>query len=738
MLCCKRLVLAVLATTAVSQWSLADVTDAQVRQAAARMEQYLWQEQDAATGRWDQEIYAQGIHAGGVTALVTQALLVNGVGAQHPRLAPTIAYLQRTRLQGTYAVAVRAHVWAQLPEAYHRNLLGDTQWLLRLADKRSQFRYAMGRRGSVNHSLTHFGALGVWEGAKRGVAVPDKFWLNLEDYFLDVQLFDGGWGYSPGSDSYGSMTAAGLTVLLLTQQQAHRRDMQPDPRLTKGIADALAWFDAYFEGPKNPRHGRWNYYYLFALERAALAGGVRYLNDLDWFQTGASYIIETQEDDGSLGHSPVHTALGLIFLARGRKPLWVTKLTVPEHNCNSRPNDIFFLSEYLSDLREGELSWQTLSVDAPVEAWHAAPLAYLSTDRRIRLTREQKASIKRYLDCGGTLLANPDNGDGRFADSIRELAAELYPQWPMRPLPPDHPVYRLLEQVKPDVGRSVAGMTNGVRELIVLPDSDWGALWQTGRLEGRAPAWRLATNLWALVTDRGVLPGRLVRRFQPRQQRPVTGDCYVAQVRYAGNWLPEPATWELFADTLFNRTGIELFADSVDLAQLGEQPMSLAHLVGVDPIELTEVELKSIEKYLAAGNTLLVETAGGRGRFARSVEKQLAAQLKTAAQPIPRDHPLITGQGLANGYDNTTVQYRRYAVARLAMQPRPHLAAIVVHNRPAVIITEEDLSQGMLNINHWGIAGYTPHSARQLATNIVLWARRTGAAAGAVVGVGDE
>jgi hypothetical protein len=41
--------------------------------------------------------------------------------------------------------------------------------------------------------------------------------------------------------------------------------------------------------------------------------------------------------------------------------------------------------------------------------------------------------------------------------------------------------------------------------------------------------------------------------------------------------------------------------------------------------------------------------------------------------------------------------------------------------RPAIIISNEDLSQGMIRVNHWGVVGYDNETTEKLLTNLVLW-----------------
>lgn len=687
-------------------------TDARITAAIAGLQQYLLAQQMQNTGGFPEGRYANSDQAGGGTALVVTALLASGVSAQHPQMQRAIRYLDTITPRGVYARALRAHVWARLPDDYHHKLVTDARWLTQAADEHGRFGYTNPGVGAFNHSTTHYGILGLWEAAKRNVHVKPQFWQSAVAHFRRAQRGDGGWGYMPDTDSTGSMTAAGLTVLLIAQQEAQRGQMKPDPRTAFPIAEGLAWFDKHFDGPDNP-FGAWRLYYLYAVERVALACGRRYFGEHDWFVTGAQWILDNLIDDGGLPGGVIDSAFALMFLSRGRVPVWAAKLELTDTPWNNRPHDLYYLTQYLSEFREGEMNWQTVNIDAPPEHWQQTPLLYLASDDALELTPQRKAALKRYLDTGGTLLCNPDMGSMRFIRSIHALAAELYPQWPLRELQDDHLLYSALHQIPGRGAQKVFAVGNGARELIVLADRDWAFQWQSADTRGRNAAWKLPTNLWTIVTDRGLLRARLDERFDEPIEREQVGTFTVGQLRYDGNWRPEPAAWDTFATTLFNRTGLRVRTVVVEFGDLEFTPVDLVHLTGVEPHAFEASQLEALMAYAKRGGTVLIETVGGRGRFAADLE----AQLDRGAAPLAATHPIISG-----AIDARRVRYTRYAVARMGVGRWPRIGAVFVDDRPALIFSNEDLSLAMLRMTHWGIVGYRPQSAEALMTNLAMHA----------------
>jgi hypothetical protein len=79
---------------------------------------------------------------------------------------------------------------------------------------------------------------------------------------------------------------------------------------------------------------------------------------------------------------------------------------------------------------------------------------------------------------------------------------------------------------------------------------------------------------------------------------------------------------------------------------------------------------------------------------------------------------LTTGQTLAGGYENTTVQTGRAYTHSGA--GRPSLSVRFVEDHAAIIVVRGDLTCALAGLNHWEIAGLTPRAARQLVANSVL------------------
>lgn len=680
------------------------------------MKKYFYDRQQG-DGSWPD--YHGERNKGGVTCIVTLALLVSGESMQHPQIQKALKFLRSTEITGTYAMSLRAHVWSYLPDGFLPMLKDDAEWLLNASKKHELglFDYTGNSSKRVDHSVAQYGMLGLWQASKRGIHVPTQFWQRINGHFTSSQSPAGGWGYNLSGGDRESMTLAGLTAMLTAQQELYRGSRAANAKMQKVIDKGLEWMDKRFTNGTT-------WYALYGLERVALASGTRYFNGRDWFQAGANKIVGMVQKSGHLagghGGNDVATAFGLMFLARGRVPIWVNKLEIPGYNWNNRPNDLYFLTHYLSNLREGEVNWQSININHKPEDWLIAPMAYLSGTSALKLDDKQKANLKRFLDLGGLLWCNAENGSSEFTNSIRKLASELYPRLKMKPLAPDHRLFKSLHIVERSGSQQIQSVSNGARDLILMPGKDWGFSFQSEKKPGEGAHWKLISNLFALGTERGRFNNRLEPVLTTRTKREKKGDITIGRAAFDGIWLPEPGTWAVAGVPIWNRTGIEVKTVDVELAKLDQFNGPLVHLTGTHAIRLNEAQSAAIKKYVERGGTILIENVGGRGVFTSRMEDELRPLLGTAARAVGMGSDILNGNRDLGGVNAKAVSYRRHALVRLGLQNRPNLAAFLVKGRPAVIVSHEDLSLGALGVRQDGILGYSRTSARALLNNIVV------------------
>ena len=740
-----------------------DLTDEHISAAIEALVEELHERKDGRTfwdadrGRGD----GSQFQTGGYTALVVLSLLYAGESYQNPRMADAIRYLQDLEMEGTYAVAVRAMIWAMLPPRFQSNLERDARWLINgfSRDAGGWAYYQLPTTTVRDNSLRQYGGLGLWEAAQRGVRVPNQLWQALERGYLEMRLADGGWNYRGSGPATGSMTAAGVGTLFMIQDILHAGDRvrlrpQRDPsEAERALESGLNWLSEHFRSDENPGRDQYFYYYLYGVERVGLASGFKYFGEHDWYREGAAELIHrlcawdpqaetmtvhrTLYGDGRRARPRNDDlAFALMFLSRGRVPVAFNKLEDERLRWNNRPRDVANLSRWLSDETAGELNWQIVGIETPVEEWFDAPVLYFASHESIHWLDGADAAtpevdrIRTYLNGGGMLFAVQEDAGRDFARSVRTLGTLAFPQYEWRPLPRDHWAFSAHTPIRSDSIR-LEGLSNGVRELIILAvDGDLSASYQRGAQTARRDDYALAGNIFLHASEMNRAPARLAAlddRADPIGPDAETAGgrpLRVARARHPGNWNPEPAALDRFRRVLLKRGDLDLTIEQVPLAQIHEtRPRpDLVLVSGTDAVSFRADERDAMVRFVRGGGVILFETAGGMGPFAHDAERRMRGMLGAEVIDLARSE-LIRGTFSESAPDLTQVDYRPFTLDVLgSLETRPRLRGIVIDGHPRVLFSREDLSHALLNRTSWGINGYSPTSARRLLRSIALYA----------------
>ncbi len=731
--------------------------------------------------QWTYVKHGEESQGGGYTAIAVLSLLYAGESYQSPRLRDAVDHLMQLPMQGTYARALRTHVWAQLPNRFRDKLSDDTQWLLGAFSERAVgWDYDMNpNTGRKDNSLRQYAILGLWEAAKRGIEIEPRYWQMFEDAFIDCQLANGAWNYKADSaPPRGSMTAAGLTVLFITQDFLHAAEaVDADSRAgrnNRSIELGLQWMEQNFSPTSHPGRNADFYYYLYGVERVGLASGYKFFGEHDWFREGAAELIrricEWNPTTGTMtvydraeGRGPSinnhHLAFALMFLSRGRVPVVINKLQIDGLAWNNRPRDVANLTTSIRDFTETNVIWQIVDFDARPEDWLDAPLAYLASDeplpwlanvdvnpaafkREVRDFLDKRASgelpmdaappdrpdvpelnkLKRYLDLGGTLLAVNEGSRDSFAKSIETAGTLMYPQYEWRVLPDDHPIFT----ITPTRGRKprLKALSNGVRELIIISNTDLSRTFQT-RDRSNPTEYQVAANIFFYASEMNRARPRLARHvYEVSKDASGVREAVIVRAIHSGNWKPEPRAHDSLEAYLADTRDLSLRLLDRPLHSIGDLDVTpmLVHVSGIDAHEFSEAEREAVRKYVQSGGTILFDTPGGLGEFTLSAEQMAANLFNQPIQTMLR-HELITGDRSDTAPNLSRVQYRPFALEQFGSRElTPRLRAMGIEGEPRIIFSREDLTHGLLDQPGWNIVGYNPQSARDLFGNIIEYA----------------
>ena len=293
-------------------------------------------ERQRVDGSWDREPH----YGVGFSALAVYTLLKSGVGRDHPAVRRGMAFVRAGPAHHTYGLSCKILALSSfLEEGGASGELRDaTEELVDWQEASGLYAYPLypgGARLPDDLSNTLYAALALRAAAKRGVEVPPRTWEKLVRGALlcasKEEAGSGrgrrpaprGFGYRQAAAARGSTTTAGLTVLLAAREALEDRLGRRELReIDTAVEQGLAWLDENMTWTENPGATRWHYFFIYGVERLGALLGAQVLGRVNWYWSGAEYLVEVQGEKGdwSGGEGAVDTCLALLFLNRATAP----------------------------------------------------------------------------------------------------------------------------------------------------------------------------------------------------------------------------------------------------------------------------------------------------------------------------------------------------------------------------------------------------------------------------------
>jgi len=750
------LVLSAVWTAAVSAFPLSasaaePVTGAQVRAAILRAVDALRAAQ-RPDGTWPD--YAQ---EGGVTALVTYALLEAGLSPREARMARALERVRALPHRSTYVVALKVLALASAdPKRYARAIQSAADWLVARQTETGAWGYgtpppaALATAGAGGGALegarrqvevrrqyerpdasnSQFALLALAEAERAGAKVPLEVWRKADRHFRAVQLPGGGWGYvyhEPDPDeAYGSITAAVAAGLLLCHERLAGREPQATTadRLA-AVEKGLEWLARHYTIKENPNRAlAWYYFWLYSLERLGVISGRWTFGSHDWFREGAELLVRGQRRTGRWTDRLYHDALCLLFLVKGQKPLLVQRL-MWSGAWRRDPRDLARLVAYLGDRVGGEpVDWRTLPAEASLEDYLAAPILHVAGRGALRMLPAAAPRLEEYVRQGGLVLVDPEGGDTELVQSARVLFESAFAGAEFQPLDADHPLARAVHEVDPKaLGLEVLQV--GCRVGVVLATKGLADRWVSADPSRAGEALRFGENLAVYATAGGaMLLGRLDSpqvRDLPEPRVPLMGSIWVGQVQHDGDWDPRPFALPSLLDDLVARFGVRVYTRPIpirlDRTNLGNY--AVLYLTGHRAFHLSESERRALEGHLRRGGFLWAHACCGSKAFDKAFRALMAEMFPDARlHRLPPDHPIYTAT------PGGRIDSVAYSDAVRAEQPdltAPVLEGLEVGGHLVVVYSPYGLADGLDGLRTYGARTVAPADARRLAVNIVLY-----------------
>jgi len=751
-----------------------EISAEDARRAIERGVSYLLSRQDKVQGSWTE----QPGYPGGVTALCTLALLNCGVPASDPAIQLALDYLRKfDKPEMTYSAALRTMVFCAAEPQQDRLLIRrHVAWLessqVKEGPDNGGWSYGQ-RQGQADNSNSQFALLALHEAERVGVEVNDSTWRRALRYWLDGQRDDGSWGYRGGAPSTGSMTCAGIASVVIATGGIAQGDarVEHDRVLCCGARDeedaaerGLDWLGRNFSVHSNPsslgrRHPafsqQWVLYYLYGVERVGRMTGRRFIGAHDWYREGAEMLVSQQDalsgywkGTGHVENTPhVATALSLLFLSKGRRPVLIAKLKrSPAEDWDRHRGALAQLTRFVERRWQKDLTWQTIDVrQASVQDLLHAPVLFLSGRESLEFTPEQQGHLREYIHQGGFLFVEACCGGERFDRSFRQLMQELFPESPLRLLPPDHPVWYAEAQVDPRFVRPLFGVDACCRTSIVYCPQDLSCYWQLaegeretaypqGVREEIAACQAIGANVLAYATSRELrekldLPQLIPAT--PDEPPPRRGTFALAKLRHGGGSDDAALAVSNLVQIAGQQLQLPVSSDRRLLAatdaDLVEYPVLYLH--GRRAFRFSAAERAALAAYLENGGVVLADAICASRPFADALRRELAAILPgRELKRVPASHPLFTPA--YRGFDVTRVRVRRPGVRARAADPlrarleqtAPWLEGIEVDGRYVVLFSPLDISCGLESHASLDCEGYVREDAARLGVNMIVYA----------------
>ncbi len=688
-----------------------------------------------------------GMHYGGRSALAALALIAAGVKPGHPMAARLLEAMEHDKADGagTYVHSLRACVWSAILDrssgsagkARYRKLLRDEmQWLTGEMLESGAFGYGA-RAGRPDNSNTQFANLGMWAGDIAEIELAGKYWLATEKHWLGSQHPGGGWGYQQGEIGWpsSSMTLAGCNSLYIVLDRYYAkadegyrlfRGAPARPKLRQRMERVYRAIEDgdRFLASNPPDVSSFFGYELFGLERLGLASGQARIGGLDWFRHYAPSVA-----GHPWGSDPVADAFALIFLVHGQAPVLFQKI---EHgkkpdDWNYYHRDLQGLTRYLSRTFERLYRWQRIPVDASLQSLEDAPFLYIGGAGRLALPAETMATIREYVDRGGTVFLHADRASESFVEGAAETFGAAFADRGLvfENLKPNHPLYHChfgygshaWEHEIP-----LRAIADGPRLLVVLSPVDLAGAWHQDarRFED---VFRIMANLRVYSAPPYQELPRVLRSSPVAQRMALPrGRLSILRFRHEGEWGARQGVWARNRGRIGRATGIDIVSNETgaDPDEAALEDFHIVHLTTRGKLELDRKTVARLERYISGGGLVLIESADGQPDGNDAVVAAVERFTIGRADVLSPRHAICSGEA-PGAAPLQPLEPTSSGASLRRPNSAPPIVTRVVDGRVGLLACPFDVCAGLDGDFVWRRIGYTPESTRALVGNILLW-----------------
>ncbi|MEK6249119.1 MAG: DUF4159 domain-containing protein [Planctomycetales bacterium] len=762
-----------------------EISAEKVRKSIDRGVRFLKQQQ-GDDGNWQQ----CRPFVGGVTALCLLALLEAGVPDDDRVIREGLTYLRSNQVSAhTYTISLQTMVFCRVGQARDRaTIKRNVKWLEanQISTGIMQGAWAYPGVNQGDGSNTQFAILALHEAVLAGFEVKQSTWKAALGYWQRSQgPISGAWGYRPLDVGTGSMTCAGVASVLIASSHVNSKDAQiqqdhcvcGDGESDLHVYQGLEWLGKNHSVRGNPREGRRfdrkkkedDLYYLYAMERVGRISAQRFFyrkvpgsdqpQKFDWYRQGVAYLLDTQDHkDGSwtgkghaeAGNKSISTSFALLFLAKGKRPVLISKLQRAGGDWNRVQHDLTNLSRYIEKKWKIPLTWQVInSEQATANDYSQTPVLFLSGSKSFQFTPEQRRELRRYVEQGGFIFADGCCGDAGFDVSLKKELKEIFPEagYELQPLQADHPIWSIdekvgVDHVDPD-GRWLWGINFACKTSVIYCPGNLSCYWELGASKNNDQLAKsvqaeidtcraIGVNVLAYATNRRLKEKLAIPRELPvvrRQNIGQRGHFAIAKLEHSGGCDAAPRAitnlMEGVAHSLQLHTSTE-----TPLISLTDEDLFDYHFVymhGRHDFRLSVQEKRQLKTFVERGGTVMADAICASPSFANAFRREMEDVFQKPLEAIDADHVLLSAK---YGGDNLEEVVRRESVRNsngvgwevLERRGPPQLEGLTVdEDRLGVVFSPLDLSCALEKHVSPHCRGYTPDDAARIAINVIYY-----------------
>jgi len=683
----------------------------------------------------------------GYTALSLLTLLKAGLDPSRDECQKAASFIATAELSRTYDVALTALALDEMDRRKYRPVietcvrflqekqLNNGMWDYRKPPSNAPQAININQgQGAVDgdHSNTQFALLGLIAAQKSGISIPTAVLDRARRHWSESQnAADGGWGYGSSrgqSQSYGSMTAAGVASLFLLGNDLYSQTEKCGIYVENDrVARGLDWIARNWSVSMNPgaKGGLAEpYYYLYAVERIGVLTGLKYIGSHDWYREGAAFLVKDQKPDGSWGrrlYGLSDTCFAVLFLAKGPAPILLSKMRWEGKGLIHRL-DARHWAEAAEPILRQRLSYQILDKKAPVAEYLKAPLLFINGHTSPTFTPDERDSVRTFLQKGGILVAEACCSSPEFDRGFRAEMAAIYPEKRLVPLPSSHPIYSIRHQIRDSREMFLQGFT-GCRTSVFYSPRGFTCAVDLGSNPNDI-GFRIAVNaaMYATGNQRLSDERQIEVKIMPETAKPVDavqrGAFQLAQIKHDGDWNPDASVVPNILQHLKENTRLRVsFArDAVTFSHAGLFDYSALFVTGHAAFTWSKDDVANLRAYLRKGGFLLAESCCGNGAFDRSFRDFMRDVFPDSRMAVlPLDHRVYTF-----GRDPKAIQYREIVRRENPDLTGPSLEGVTVEGTTVVFYSKFALGCSIEDHPCVECRGYTRAGAFDLVTRVLL------------------